>query len=414
MHAAYISACGALKNSQVTAAGNHYSLTIDQVSDRYEQGKTLGEGEGIAAYYSHPFTPGTTPEPSLAEVDALLRANAPALDTLRAGFHADYREIPIRSFSTLLPHYAIFCAMARFLQLDAAVKRAHGDWNGAMTDGLDGLHFGGDIPRGGDLIGMLVGIAVQAVVRRDMWQEVAHLNAAQARAAAQRLAETVNAQQPFAETLQDEKWSFLAGMLELFHQQNWRKTLLTTADGDYASQPPLSSYTISKRQIISDYTQYMDAQIALARLPYQTGRPEPPLPKDPVTRALAPVFGKADFKYTSNQTQNVLLAVSLALHAYALEHGQFPATLRDLTPSYLQAIPADPFAAGADLHYRRQGSGYTLYSVGPDGKDNGGTPCVEGRTQPRVPIKQQSKQQTNTVCVTTESKGDIVAGINTR
>jgi len=37
----------------------------------------------------------------------------------------------------------------------------------------------------------------------------------------------------------------------------------------------------------------------------------------------------------------------------------------------LTAVPQDVFVA-ADLHYRPEGGGYVLYSVGPNGKDDGG------------------------------------------
>ncbi|MHC5540499.1 hypothetical protein ACYOEI_19950, partial [Singulisphaera rosea] len=49
-----------------------------------------------------------------------------------------------------------------------------------------------------------------------------------------------------------------------------------------------------------------------------------------------------------------------------------------LTPGLLSAIPSDPFAAKqGPLVYRNTGSGALLYSVGPDGKDDGGTPVAK-------------------------------------
>ena len=85
-------------------------------------------------------------------------------------------------------------------------------------------------------------------------------------------------------------------------------------------------------------------------------------------------------------------ADDLALRAYRLEHGAYPATLAALTPAYLKQIPNDPFAASGPLHYKRQGSKYVLYSIGPDGKDDGGKPIFDatqarasgGRTRPTL------------------------------
>jgi hypothetical protein len=38
----------------------------------------------------------------------------------------------------------------------------------------------------------------------------------------------------------------------------------------------------------------------------------------------------------------------------------------------LKTVPKDIFANDAELHYKSQGDGYLLYSVGENGKDDGG------------------------------------------
>ena len=60
----------------------------------------------------------------------------------------------------------------------------------------------------------------------------------------------------------------------------------------------------------------------------------------------------------------------LALELYRREHGQWPLGLQDLVPKYLAVIPADPYSS-ASLIYRRQDESFLLYSVGPDGRDDG-------------------------------------------
>lgn len=68
-----------------------------------------------------------------------------------------------------------------------------------------------------------------------------------------------------------------------------------------------------------------------------------------------------------------LLACELAIHLYSLEQGRPPEKLEELVPEYLPAVPLDPFT-DSPLIYRRGGDGYLLYSVGPDGADDGGAP----------------------------------------
>ena len=56
--------------------------------------------------------------------------------------------------------------------------------------------------------------------------------------------------------------------------------------------------------------------------------------------------------------------------------GRLPAQLSELVPEYLGALPHD-FLDGKALRYRlRPGDdGFLLYSVGEDGKDDGGDPA---------------------------------------
>lgn len=66
-----------------------------------------------------------------------------------------------------------------------------------------------------------------------------------------------------------------------------------------------------------------------------------------------------------------LTKLAFALAAYHADRGAYPAKLADLTPKYVAEVPKDIFN-DADLHYRPQGGGYLLYSVGQNGKDDGG------------------------------------------
>ena len=63
--------------------------------------------------------------------------------------------------------------------------------------------------------------------------------------------------------------------------------------------------------------------------------------------------------------------LAFALAAYRADHGSYPAKLADLKPKYVAQIPKDIFN-DAELHYRQEGNGYLLYSVGVNEKDDGG------------------------------------------
>jgi hypothetical protein len=62
---------------------------------------------------------------------------------------------------------------------------------------------------------------------------------------------------------------------------------------------------------------------------------------------------------------------ALAVERYRLVHNVLPNQLSDLVPDFLTAVPMDPFD-GASLRYKKLAKGYVIYSVGMDGKDDGG------------------------------------------
>jgi hypothetical protein len=77
----------------------------------------------------------------------------------------------------------------------------------------------------------------------------------------------------------------------------------------------------------------------------------------------------AEDRMAMQQAENDL---AFALAQYRADRGSYPAKLADLTPKYVAKLPQDIFNNDADLKYRVENGGYLLYSVGPNGKDDGG------------------------------------------
>ena len=88
---------------------------------------------------------------------------------------------------------------------------------------------------------------------------------------------------------------------------------------------------------------------------------------------LAPAIKSAEQADRRDQAYLRLLAATLALRAYRLDHPDAPTppALDALVPAYLNAVPADPFGWGP-LKFRANAG--RVYSVGPDGLDDDGTP----------------------------------------
>jgi len=84
----------------------------------------------------------------------------------------------------------------------------------------------------------------------------------------------------------------------------------------------------------------------------------------PIQTAVADIVDRATM-------HSELIRIGFALAAYRADHGTYPQTLARLAPEYIEHIPMDIFAQ-RPLKYATTEVGYTLYSVGSNGKDDGG------------------------------------------
>lgn len=67
-----------------------------------------------------------------------------------------------------------------------------------------------------------------------------------------------------------------------------------------------------------------------------------------------------------------LAIAAIALKRYQLKYGKYPLALSDLMPQFVSSVPRDP-VDGKPLRYRLMANGtFLLYSIGDDGKDDGG------------------------------------------
>lgn len=66
---------------------------------------------------------------------------------------------------------------------------------------------------------------------------------------------------------------------------------------------------------------------------------------------------------------------ALAAERYRLATGNWPASLADLVPKYLPAVPVDLFDR-QPLRFKKDEEGVVVYSIGPDGQDDGGSPLL--------------------------------------
>ena len=372
----------------------------------------------------HEPMPGKTKQYPLADKEAWLKQNAKAFQLLREGLKYPALHPVVRSEKFYLK-YGQLRDLARALVVESHVRAARGDWGGAADNTLDDLEFGYDISRGGPLIAGLVSNAVQAISLREMYRITPHLDAREAKLAAKRMEDLYAGRFPYFKTLQEEKWTHQAEMLEMMSEKSWRLNLV-----NMLSSPPLYvlviarithiPYTppsrletaqaflknspllfISKRGFLNNYTKGIDAYIANGRLPY-TKMKTVPVSGDKFTSTLLSVYENTRWNWARMDAYSVLDMTMLALRAYRLEKGHYPASLNELAPGYLKTIPVDPFS-DAPLHYQLQGNKYLLWSVGPDGVNNHAAPIIN---------TDKYAASVRYRLLDPDSKGDVVAGVN--
>ncbi len=95
-------------------------------------------------------------------------------------------------------------------------------------------------------------------------------------------------------------------------------------------------------------------------------------PGKALTSTLATNLLRACRRAAAIQSSLDMTRVACALERYRLANGAFPEELRNLVPTFATDLPHDVIN-GEPLHYRRQTTNtFLLYSVGWDGKDDGG------------------------------------------
>jgi hypothetical protein len=122
-----------------------------------------------------------------------------------------------------------------------------------------------------------------------------------------------------------------------------------------------------------------NALVEIAKLPVeqqivglrQLRETEKLIPPVFVESTFAHIRGMIAGNFHRDQAELRCAVVMLALERYRRANNRWPETLKDLAPAFLAKVPLDPFDA-APLRYRRLDGGVVVYSIGPDGEDNGG------------------------------------------
>jgi hypothetical protein len=230
-----------------------------------------------------------------AKVRFLLLEGGEGLQLARAGL-AKECQVPLQ-FSEgwfedeHMPDISRLKALAQAFAAEGEIALLDQRWDAASASFLDAVRLGNEIPRGGVLIHMLVGIACEAIGLTSLEKIVAELGPEQCRELVQALERIDRDQETFA-AIRERERAWANRTFGFGHRMAGRIASLI-----------------------------------------QTRSWNP-------TRAVA---AQSEGKLNRVALQRRLLAAQLAARAYEIENGSPPSEIAELVPEYLSALPVDPF-----------------------------------------------------------------------
>jgi hypothetical protein len=264
----------------------------------------------------------------LDDLRALLTTNADALRLLRVGLSRDCAvptDAAIANFAAVSRDLVALKSLANLLQAEGRLAEMENRPGDAAQSYLDAMRLGGKISHGGLIIHRLVGIACEGIGRISLVKLLPQLSCDQIRPLVQQLEQIDEQTVAWMEVMRDEG-RFARAQL-----------------GNYPNPIRLVSDFWNARKVGKTSEARHDLAAAHLRL----------------------------------------LVAELALRSYRCEEGAPSGDLQRLVPKYLQRVPTDPFT-GRPLVYKQTGTNWLLYSLGPDGADDGGKPMGRIRSGDHV------------------------------
>lgn len=317
----------------------------------------------------------------------------PALDMLQQALDKPFMFPPQRSSKDpFFPQLAEFRELARVNAGAADYYAVSGQPGKAMEMRLNGMEMAVSIPRGGVMIHDLVSIACEAISVSRVEPLLPQLSAAELKRAAEHIDRIAKKRVPYGDIILEEGYCSTSLLQEQLKKIGMSRAGLSEANDaigvDY-SDPKMTvgekarSVTAvlkflakSKRAMLAQNLEWYKALAREADGPY-IGKSRIAVPDNIFAEMTGPLFVQARSKHAAMGAALAVLQVEVALYRYKATHGTFPAALKDLSPQFLPSLPDDPCGGGAGtpLQYRLQSeSAFSLYSLGTDLVDNGGTP----------------------------------------
>ena len=358
--------------------------------------------------------------PETAEQKKLDGEEGKFLKRCEPAFEMAMKSVELKGFvipapvtlETLSPDLVHIRQLADLLQIRSKREALQGHYEVAFRSEGKIIELATRVEKGGNLLSFYTGISIETVALKRLQSLLPHLSSEQLWESETILMTDPQETQLARDVLSREKSEMINALASLFAKPKWREEfqrLLRTQFGTYLDPgtqqddfaTKLALYTVNKKWAVKNYTHYMDIAITRADRLDSWKMEDPTLPFDLVVRWVTPSVKPAFFAQARLLTLRHLVRCAYNLQIYYARNGYYPDQLKHITSD--PALWSDPFADNSKgwkpLRYKRDGKGYLLYSVGPDGKDDGGKPLVNPNTH--QPLKDPAQ-------LTETSLGDIV------
>ena len=305
-------------------------------------------------------------------LDQRIAPYADVLKLCRQAMTQECRIPPPMGGDDTFPFLAKFRAVARLFAMAAAAYRDKGDFAASANSALDGIRMAQDAATHHTRIGYLVGTACEAIGGFALDRTIPQLDAPASKAALARLQEIEARRVPIAQVIADEERDERVLFKALV--ANPKRLEELRDDTGQAGAAPLDARTFNWANSWQALGDYFAQERELAKQPYAL-RVKPISSTDPLVSAVAPALARVWLRDAQTRTAANLRIARLAAQAFLLERGRLPATPGDVVPAYLPRVPDDPFGTGP-LRARIEGNALIIYSIGPDGVDDGGEAFV--------------------------------------
>ncbi len=324
-----------------------------------------------------------------AELRELLRRHTSTLALLRQAaakpgcyFDRDYGR---PSISMLLPELRRLRTGAWLLADDARCKAADGNLRGALENTSAMFSIAEHTAADPLLIMQLVAIAIDRIAAGTLESVLASGTATAEDLAAANIHDHVSYHKQLARALRMEEAFGLSSLCQVGggDEPIWtflsRDEEILPFDAPVIVAPPYRVFLL--KDDVATYRENMRRLGELASRPYYEAQEEfeavekqfESRPQGIVTQLVFPALGRCAQIFARGDAQRGVARVGLAMCRYRAAKETFPEKLQELVPEFISAVPRDPFD-GQPLRLKSTEQDLVIYSIGPNGEDDGGIP----------------------------------------